>query len=166
MGKDLFTSVNGCGTRSNSYKLNGLNGSIWHAMLVGCAPVSKRTIATIRGERLGTTKVHSPRHTFARTLEDASVKGSEIQQILGHTDLGTAGRYLGRLCTQHIPHLDISVSASWALASSMSIFVCIDYMKAIVMSAWGFGEIGTKSRNNHLTIILADKRCYSDDSRV
>ncbi|MGZ3674716.1 MAG: tyrosine-type recombinase/integrase [Ktedonobacterales bacterium] len=72
----------------------------------GLHPISKRTIATICGERLGTTKVHSLRHTFARTLEDAGVKVSEIQQILGHSDLGMTGRYLARLRSQHIPHLD------------------------------------------------------------
>lgn len=72
----------------------------------GLRPISKRTIATICGKRLGSTKVHSLRHTFARTLEDAGVKVSEIQQILGHQDLGTTGRYLARLRTQRIPHLD------------------------------------------------------------
>lgn len=64
---------------------------------------------------------------------------------------------LARLRTQRIPHLDILMLAPCVLAPPMSMFVYYDYMKAVVMPAWGFGKIGTKSRNKHLTITRAGK---------
>jgi integrase len=60
-------------------------------------PLSVRAIAQLCEKRLGTSKVHALRHTFARALEDAGAKVSEIQAALGHADLGTTGRYLARL---------------------------------------------------------------------
>jgi site-specific recombinase XerD len=60
-------------------------------------PLTARAIAQLCEKRLGTSKVHTLRHTFARALEDAGAKVSEIQAALGHADLGTTGRYLARL---------------------------------------------------------------------
>lgn len=40
---------------------------------------------------------HTLRHTFARTLEDAGAKVSDIQARLGHESLATTGRYLAAL---------------------------------------------------------------------
>lgn len=56
-----------------------------------------QTIADICERRLGTSKVHSLRHTFARAMEDAGAKVSTIQARLGHTSLATTGRYLAAL---------------------------------------------------------------------
>lgn len=68
-------------------------------------PLSIRAIALISEQRLGTSKVHTLRHTFARGLEDAGAKVSEIQARLGHADLGTTGRYLAQLRSGENPHL-------------------------------------------------------------
>jgi integrase/recombinase XerD len=53
--------------------------------------------------RLG-INFHSLRHTFARTLEDAGAKVSEIQARLGHESLATTGRYLAALRRAENPH--------------------------------------------------------------
>lgn len=68
-------------------------------------PLSIRAIALINEHRLGASKVHTLRHTFARGLEDAGAKVSEIQARLGHADLGTTGRYLAQLHAGENPHL-------------------------------------------------------------
>jgi len=60
-------------------------------------PLTARAIAQLCEKRLGVSKVHALRHTFARALEDVGAKVSEIQAALGHADLGTTGRYLARL---------------------------------------------------------------------
>jgi integrase len=69
------------------------NGTFGHAL-------SKRAIADLCLRRLGTSKVHSLRHTFARGLEDAGAKVSEIQAALDHESLATTGRYLQQLHRQ------------------------------------------------------------------
>jgi integrase/recombinase XerC len=53
---------------------------------------------------LGTTKVHTLRHTFARTMEEAGARVTEIQQRLGHNDLSTTGRYLEALASAKNSH--------------------------------------------------------------
>jgi integrase len=68
-------------------------------------PLTARAIAQLCEKRLGTGKVHTLRHTFARALEDAGAKVSEIQAALGHADLGTTGRYLARLHQGENRHL-------------------------------------------------------------
>jgi integrase len=75
------------------------NGTFGH-------PLSVSAIADICTARLGTSKVHALRHTFARGLEDAGAKVSQIQAYLGHADLGTTGRYLARLTPEENPYLD------------------------------------------------------------
>lgn len=47
--------------------------------------------------RLGISKVHALRHTFAKTMEDAGAPVSAIQARLGHASLQTTGKYLARL---------------------------------------------------------------------
>ncbi len=54
-------------------------------------------IADITKKHLGTSKVHSLRHTFARAMEDSGAKVSDIQGRLGHSSLATTGRYLQAL---------------------------------------------------------------------
>jgi integrase len=68
-------------------------------------PLTARAIAQLCEKRLGTSKVHALRHTFARAMEDAGAKVSEIQAALGHADLGTTGRYLARLHQGENRHL-------------------------------------------------------------
>lgn len=48
-------------------------------------------------KRLGTSKVHATRHTFAHTMEAIGASVSEIQARLGHKSLATTGRYLASL---------------------------------------------------------------------
>lgn len=68
-------------------------------------PLTARAIAQMCEKRVGTSKVHALRHTFARAMEDAGAKVSEIQAALGHADLGTTGRYLARLHQGENRHL-------------------------------------------------------------
>jgi site-specific recombinase XerD len=56
-----------------------------------------QAIADVCQRWLGVSKVHTLRHTFARAMEDAGAKVSEIQARLGHTSLATTGRYLAAL---------------------------------------------------------------------
>ncbi|MBA3823187.1 MAG: tyrosine-type recombinase/integrase [Ktedonobacterales bacterium] len=68
-------------------------------------PLSARHISIMCEQRLGTSKVHALRHTFARALEDAGAKVSAIQARLGHTSLDTTGRYLAQLHAAENPYL-------------------------------------------------------------
>jgi len=61
------------------------------------APISTQALADVCLKRLGTTKVHSLRHTGASAREDAGAKVSEIQDQLGHSSLATTGLYLKAL---------------------------------------------------------------------
>ncbi|CAA9331226.1 MAG: hypothetical protein AVDCRST_MAG93-6201, partial [uncultured Chloroflexia bacterium] len=61
------------------------------------AALGVQSIADICTRRLGTSQVHRLRHTFARGMEDASAKVSDIQARLGHSSLATTGRYLAAL---------------------------------------------------------------------
>jgi integrase/recombinase XerD len=74
------------------------NGTAGHALTV-------QAISQMCEKRLGTSKFHALRHTFARAMEDAGAKVSEIQAALGHADLGTTGRYLARLHQGENRHL-------------------------------------------------------------
>lgn len=59
--------------------------------------LSARAVADICLARLGTSKVHSLRHSFAHAMEQAGAKVSDIQARLGHSSLATTGRYLAAL---------------------------------------------------------------------
>lgn len=65
-----------------------------------------QSVADICQRRLGTSKVHALRHTFARAMEGAGAKVSEIQARLGHDSLATTGRYLAALHRADNPHAD------------------------------------------------------------
>lgn len=71
----------------------------------GCPTLSMRTLETICHARLG-IHFHGLRHTFARTMEDAGAKVSDIQGRLGHASLATTGRYLAALRSAENPHAD------------------------------------------------------------
>jgi site-specific recombinase XerD len=68
--------------------------------------VSGQTIADICERRLGVSKVHALRHTFAHEMESAGAKTSDIQARLGHESLATTGRYLSALKKADNPFAD------------------------------------------------------------
>lgn len=70
------------------------------------AAITIQTVADICERRLGVSKVHSLRHTFARAMEDSGAKVSDIQARLGHTSLATTGRYLAALRRADNAHAD------------------------------------------------------------
>jgi len=69
-------------------------------------PLTIRSVANICKKHLGTSKVYVTRHTWARTMEDAGAKVSEIQARLGHESLATTGRYLAALKQADNKHAD------------------------------------------------------------
>lgn len=73
-----------------------------------------RSVANICEKRLGISRVHATRHTWARTMEDAGAKVSEIQARLGHDSLATTGRYLAALKQAENQHAD-SLAARFGL---------------------------------------------------
>lgn len=81
------------------------NAPIW----VNCSSngtmgaLSARSLEEIAHKRLG-VHFHALRHTFARGLEDAGAKVSQIQARLGHASLATTGRYLAALRSAENPH--------------------------------------------------------------
>jgi len=71
----------------------------------GRPALSVRSLETICHDRLG-IHFHGLRHTFARTMEDAGAKVSDIQGRLGHASLATTGRYLAALRSAENPHAE------------------------------------------------------------
>jgi integrase len=69
-------------------------------------PLSVRAISQICADRLGVSKVHALRHTFAHTMEAAGAKVSEIQSRLGHASLATTGKYLASLSANENPYAE------------------------------------------------------------
>jgi integrase/recombinase XerD len=59
--------------------------------------ISAQAIADICLERLGTSKIHATRHTFAVMMEQAGASLSDIGARLGHSDLKTTSDYMKRL---------------------------------------------------------------------
>lgn len=59
--------------------------------------ISISAIADVCQRRIGTSKVHQLRHTFAQLMEDKGAKVSEIQQRLGHVSAATTAIYLQAL---------------------------------------------------------------------
>lgn len=66
-------------------------------------PLTTRSVARICKAHLGITRVHRLRHTFARAMEDAGAKLSDIQARLGHSSLATTSRYLTALRSAENP---------------------------------------------------------------
>lgn len=65
-----------------------------------------QSLGDICQRHLGTSKVHTLRHTFAKAMEDAGAKVSEIQRRLGHSSLATTGIYLQKLGSATNAHAD------------------------------------------------------------
>lgn len=68
--------------------------------------IGMQTIADICKKRLGVSTVHSTRHTFAHTLQEAGASVTDIQARLGHESLATTGIYLARLQSADNPYAD------------------------------------------------------------
>jgi integrase len=69
--------------------------------------LSERSIANVCVKHLGTSKVHTLRHTFAHAMEEAGAKVSDIQSRLGHASLATTGRYLASLRSAENKHAEV-----------------------------------------------------------
>ena len=65
-----------------------------------------QSIADICKKHLGTSKVHTTRHTWAHEMEKAGAKVSTIQGRLGHESLATTGRYLAALSSAENEYAD------------------------------------------------------------
>jgi site-specific recombinase XerD len=65
------------------------------------------SIGKICRRYLATSKVHTLRHSFARGMEDAGAKVSEIQQRLGHSNIATTSLYLGAMRSDENAHGDV-----------------------------------------------------------
>ena len=76
-----------------------------------------QSIADIWAKRLGTSKVHATRHTFARAMEQVDAKVSDIQARLGHASLQTTSRYLAQLGSAKNCHAD-ALAALFGVASA------------------------------------------------
>lgn len=73
-------------------------------------PLSIKAVSGVCERHLGTSKVHVMRHTWARSMEEAGAKVSEIQARLGHESLATTGRYLQALKQDENKHADTLAS--------------------------------------------------------
>ena len=60
-------------------------------------PLNARTLNKICDARLGVSKVHSLRHTFADAMEESGAKLTEIRDRLGHSNSATTDKYLQKL---------------------------------------------------------------------
>ncbi len=69
-----------------------------------CGGLSIQAVSDICFKRLGTSKVHTTRHTFAVTMEKAGATLSEIGDRLGHASLKTTSEYMKRLHSAENPH--------------------------------------------------------------
>ena len=66
--------------------------------------MSIQAVSDICKKHLGTSKVHTTRHTFAVNLEKAGASLSEIGARLGHASLKTTSDYMKRLHGAENPH--------------------------------------------------------------
>lgn len=73
-------------------------------MADGQRPLTHQALSDICLKRLGTSKVHALRHTFAVAMEQVGAKVSEIQARLGHSSIATTGIYLASLKSADNPY--------------------------------------------------------------
>jgi site-specific recombinase XerD len=69
-------------------------------------PLGTQSIADICQKRLGVSKVHVTRHTWAHSMDEAGASAATIQARLGHESLATTGRYLAQLKRAENPFSD------------------------------------------------------------
>ena len=67
-------------------------------------PITARALNLVCQRILGTTKIHTLRHTFAKTMEKSGATLTEIQSALGHEDIATTARYLKELGSEENVH--------------------------------------------------------------
>lgn len=68
--------------------------------------LGSRSLQRICERRLETQHIHALRHTYAHALEQAGAKVSEIQALLGHSNIATTGRYLTSLHSGENPYAE------------------------------------------------------------
>lgn len=68
--------------------------------------LTARAISDVCKKRMGTSKVHALRHTWAHAMEAVGAPMSEIQARLGHSSLQTTGRYLAKMRAPKNSHGD------------------------------------------------------------
>lgn len=87
-----------------------VDSPVWRALsprgTLTARPLSPRTLSLVCERRLGVSKVHALRHTFAAAMEQSGAKVSEIQAALGHRSLQTTSVYLNALRTDENPYAD------------------------------------------------------------
>lgn len=74
--------------------------------------LSKRSVAYICERYIGTSKVHTTRHSFAFQMENLGAKISDIQARLGHESLATTSIYLSAMHKDENPFSE-ALSASF-----------------------------------------------------
>jgi len=68
--------------------------------------LSRQSVAAICERRVGTSKVHALRHTFAVEMERAGASLTDIQARLGHANAATTGIYLNALKAADNPYAE------------------------------------------------------------
>ena len=76
--------------------------------------IGTQALADICRKHLGTSKVHSTRHSFAVSMERVGAHVSEIQSRLGHASLAVTGRYLAALRSEENAHAG-DLSRLWGI---------------------------------------------------
>ena len=66
--------------------------------------MTPQALADVWAKRLGTSKVHASRHTFAVNMEKAGAPLTEIQRRLGHANIATTSRYMDTLASDVNPY--------------------------------------------------------------
>jgi integrase len=69
--------------------------------------MSRQALSDVWQHRLGTSRIHVTRHTFAHLMEQSGAKVSEIQQRLGHASLATTSVYLSALSSGENPYATV-----------------------------------------------------------
>ncbi len=69
-------------------------------------PLDVSSLSNIWQRWLGTTRIHTTRHTFARQMEARGAKLSEIAARLGHSNPNETGRYVAALAREENPYAD------------------------------------------------------------
>jgi len=77
-----------------------------HDSRVTGKPLGPQSVSDIFKKRLGISKVHVTRHTWARMMEAEGAPLSDIQARLGHESLQTTGQYLQALKKADNPYAD------------------------------------------------------------
>jgi len=68
--------------------------------------ISTRAIAYLYSKRLGISKIHASRHTFAHEMMQVGAKINELADLLGHSNTATTGRYVKMMQAGNNPYAD------------------------------------------------------------